>query len=89
MGADRALSLLDQMLWNAALVSAPILGSILLVGVIISILQVATQIQEMTLTYVPKLIVTALLLIFLGSWMIGHLTQFARGLLLTIPSLAG
>lgn len=88
MGADRALSLLDQMLWRAALVSAPILAAILIVGVLISVLQVATQIQEMTLTYVPKLVVTTLLLIFLGSWMMGQLTQFARGLFMAIPSLA-
>lgn len=88
MGADRALSLLNQMLWNAALVSAPILGAILLVGVIISVLQVATQIQEMTLTYVPKLIVATALLILLGSWMMGHLTQFAKAMLLTIPDIA-
>jgi flagellar biosynthetic protein FliQ len=74
MTADRALSLLDQMLWNAALLSAPILLTILVIGVLISVIQVATQIQEMTLTYVPKLIVTALLLVFLGSWMVAHLT---------------
>jgi flagellar biosynthetic protein FliQ len=89
MTADRALSLLDQMLWNAALLSAPILLTILVVGVLISVVQVATQIQEMTLTYVPKLIVTALLLVFLGSWMVAHLTQFAKGLFLAIPSIAG
>jgi len=87
MGADRALSLLNHMLWTAALVSAPILATILVVGVIISILQVATQIQEMTLTYVPKLVVTAALMIFLGSWMMGQLTQFARELLASIPTL--
>lgn len=89
MNADRAISMLDHMLWYAALVSAPILSAILLVGVIISVFQVATQIQEMTLTYVPKLVVTGLLLIFLGSWMMAQLTQFARDLLMTIPSLAG
>lgn len=89
MGTGRALSLLDDMLWRAALVSAPILGAILIIGVIISILQVATQIQEMTLTYVPKLIVTTLLLIFLGSWMMGQLTDFARRLFLAIPGIAG
>ena len=87
MTADRALSLLDQMLWNALIVAAPILGAILLVGVLISILQVATQIQEMTLTYVPKLLVASLLLIFLGPWMLGLLTQFTQELFLGIPSL--
>ena len=75
------------MLWNAALVSGPILLAILLVGVLISVFQVATQIQEMTLTYVPKLVVSGLLLVFLGSWMLGKVTSFARELLLAIPGL--
>ncbi|MEQ1540683.1 MAG: flagellar biosynthetic protein FliQ [Novosphingobium sp.] len=87
MTGDQALTLLDRMLWTAALVSAPILLSILLIGVIISVIQVATQIQEMTLTYVPKLLASAFLLIVLGSWMLGKLTGFARELLLAIPDL--
>ncbi len=87
MTGDQALTLLDRMLWNAALVSAPILLAILLVGVIISVFQVATQIQEMTLTYVPKLLVSVLLLILLGSWMLGTISGFARELLLSIPDL--
>jgi len=76
------------MLWTAAIVAGPILGAILIVGILISVIQVATQIQEMTLTYVPKLIVSVVLLIILGSWMIGKLVQFSRGLFLLIPSLA-
>ncbi len=88
MGTDRALSLLDQMLWTAFLVSGPILAAVLIVGVLISVLQVATQIQEMTLTYVPKLLVSGFLLMFLGPWMIGRIIQFAQGLFLSIPSLA-
>lgn len=87
MGADRALNLLDQMLWTAAIVSAPILGAILIVGVLISIIQVATQIQEMTITFVPKLMVVTLLLIFLGSWMMRELTQFASAMMQVLPNL--
>ncbi|WP_246623842.1 flagellar biosynthetic protein FliQ [Sphingomonas colocasiae] len=87
MGADRAISMLDGMLWRAALVSAPLLFAILLVGVIISIVQVATQVQEMTLTFVPKLIVATLVLVFLGSWMMRQVSQFAEALFLSIPSL--
>lgn len=89
MNADQALSLLDKMLLNAAIIAGPLLLAILLTGVVISILQVATQIQEMTLTYVPKLIVAGLLLVLLGSWMLGRLTGFAKGLLLAIPDLVG
>lgn len=88
MGADRALSLLDQMLWTAAIAAGPLLAAVLIVGVLISVLQVATQVQEMTLTFVPKLIVSAAVLIFLGSWMMRQLTQFAEGLFLAIPTLA-
>lgn len=76
------------MLWNCLVVAGPVLAATLLVGVVISVLQVATQIQEATLSYVPKLLVTALLLIALGPWMIGRVTDFARALYLAIPSLA-
>jgi flagellar biosynthesis protein FliQ len=76
------------MLWNAALVSGPVLVAILLVGLAISVLQVATQIQEMTLTFVPKLLVTGLLMVFLGSWTMGKIAGFARELLLSIPNIA-
>lgn len=89
MTADQALSLLDRMLWNTALVSGPILAAILLVGLLISVLQVATQIQEMTLTFVPKLLVTGLLMVFLGSWIMGKIAGFAKELLLAIPGLSG
>lgn len=76
------------MLWTCMVVAGPVLAAIMITGIIISVLQVATQIQEMTLTYVPKLLVTSLLLIFLGSWMMRQLTGFARDLFLAIPTLA-
>lgn len=86
--ADRALNLLNDMLWNCLVVAGPILAITLLVGLAISVLQVATQLQEMTLSYVPKLLAAALLLIMLGPWMIARITDFARGLYLIIPTLA-
>lgn len=70
--------LMNEMLWVAALVAAPILISTLVVGVLISVIQVATQIQEMTISYVPKLAVAALILILLGGWMMGRIGEFAR-----------
>lgn len=88
MEADRALNLLNDMLWNCMVVGGPILIATLLVGVAISVLQVATQLQEVTLSYVPKLLTAALLLILLGPWMISRVTDFARALYLSIPSLA-
>lgn len=88
MGADRALSLMDLMLWDALIIAAPILLTTLLIGLIVSIFQVATQIQEITLSYVPKIVAAALLLILLGPWMVGRMTELARSLFLTIPTLA-
>lgn len=70
------------------IVGAPILIATLIVGLVISVLQVATQIQEITLSYVPKLFVAALTLALLGGWMLGRITQFATALYLSIPSLS-
>ena len=87
MGSDQALGLMNQLLWNSVIIAAPVLGAALVVGLIVSVLQVATQLQEMTLSYVPKLLASALVLIGLGPWMIGRITQFAIATIETIPQL--
>lgn len=69
------------------LVAGPVLAAALIVGLLISVLQVATQLQEMTLSYVPKLLVSGVVLIFLGPWMIGRITQFALEMIALIPNL--
>ena len=86
--ADRALNLLNDMLWQCLVVAAPILLATLAIGLVISVFQVATQIQEATLSYVPKILVAAAIMIALGPWMMTRITDFARGLYLAIPSLA-
>lgn len=88
MGSDRALGLVYEALWNAMVIAGPVLLAALVVGLVISVFQVATQIQEMTLSYVPKMLVTAFALIALGPWMLSRLTDFARSLYLLIPTLA-
>ena len=87
MRADQATELMNQLLWNCFLISAPLLGACLLVGLLISVLQVATQLQEMTLSYVPKLFVAGLVLVALGPWMIHRVTQFAIQMIKLIPSM--
>ncbi|MEZ5708948.1 MAG: flagellar biosynthetic protein FliQ [Blastomonas sp.] len=89
MGTDQALGFLNGMLWNALIIAAPILLATLLVGLAISILQVATQIQEITLSYVPKIAMAAFMLILLGPWMSATIATYARTLYLSIPDLAG
>ncbi|GAB3040366.1 flagellar biosynthesis protein FliQ [Oleiagrimonas citrea] len=81
MDADLAMHLLAETLLTAAKVSAPILLSTLAVGLIISILQVVTQIQEMTLTFIPKLITVVVVFLFAGAWMIDIVVGFARHLI--------
>lgn len=88
MTPDRALDFLNDMLWSAAVIGGPVMLATLLVGLTVSVFQVATQIQEITLSYVPKIVVAGLMLILLGPWMISTLTGYARDLYLTIPSLA-
>lgn len=63
---------------TAAKVSAPILITVLVLGLVISILQATTQIQEQTLTFVPKLLAAAAVGIFLGSWMLQTLISFTN-----------
>ena len=77
MGADQAMELMSQLFWNSLLVAAPVVGVAMLVGLTISVLQVATQLQEMTLSYVPKLLAATLTLILIGPWMIHKITEFA------------
>lgn len=88
MGADRALELINQLLWNALLVAGPVLLVALVVGLAISVIQVATQLQEMTLSYVPKLVAAVFVLIALGPWMIHQVTRFATQTIQLIPSLS-
>jgi flagellar biosynthesis protein FliQ len=77
MTQDQAVGMMNQMLLQCMIIAGPVLAGILIVGLLISVVQATTQLQEMTLSYVPKMLVAGLLLIWLGPWMIGRLTQFA------------
>lgn len=85
MTSDFALALTNEMLWTAIMISAPVLGLSMLVGLTISIFQVVTQIQEMSLTFVPKILAVAFALIVFGSWMMNVLLSFATRLISNIP----
>ncbi len=67
------------------LVSLPILGMALLAGLVISIFQAVTQINEMTLTFVPKILVVLLGLLFLAPWMLEHMMTFTIAVMEHIP----
>jgi len=72
-----------------ALLAAPLLLSALVVGLLIGMLQAATQINEMTLTFVPKLIVVALVILIAGPALLNTLLSFTTGLIKSIPDLIG
>jgi flagellar biosynthesis protein FliQ len=76
-------------LLTAMKVCGPILISTLVVGLVVSIVQSATQIQESTLTFVPKLLVAAVVLVVTGSWCLRVLEGFTRALFASVPTLLG
>ncbi len=86
MTTDFALALTNEMLWTGILISAPVLLLSMLVGLLISILQVVTQVQEMSLTFVPKILTVALVLIGFGPWMMRKLLRFASSTIANIPN---
>lgn len=86
MTADLAMRLMGDLLMVALLIGAPLLGITMLVGLVISILQVVTQVQEMSLTFIPKLIAAGVVLVLFGPWMLRKLTAYATGLIGSIPS---
>ncbi|MBF0137598.1 MAG: flagellar biosynthesis protein FliQ [Magnetococcus sp. DMHC-1] len=73
----------------ALLISAPMLLTALVVGIVISLFQAVTQIQEMTLTFIPKILATFLALILTLPWMMMKLTDYFRNLLESIPNMIG
>ena len=73
----------------AVTVALPLLGATLVVGIIISIFQAVTSIQEMTLTFIPKILVVAAVLYFLGPWMGQMLIAFSTELLGNLPAYIG
>lgn len=89
MTPEMVLDVGREALTVTALLAAPLLLSALAVGLIVGMFQAATQIQEQTLTFIPKLMVMAVALIFCGSWMLGVLTDFSINLITRIPELIG
>lgn len=86
MTADNATAMLSQLLWEAFLVGLPLLAVTLAVGLLVSVVQVVTQLQEMSLSYVPKLFAALLVLMAFGPWMLGRITSYASSLLGTLSS---
>jgi flagellar biosynthetic protein FliQ len=89
VGQDVVISLATQALQLALLVSLPILLVALTVGLVVSIFQAMTQIQEQTLTFIPKILAAAAVMVIGGPWMLDQLITYTRELWQQIPQLIG
>lgn len=89
MGDQAVINIAVMTMVVAAKIAGPILIVSLSIGLGISLLQSITQIQEVTLTFVPKLVGVALVIIITGNWMLGELTGFTEELFGLIPDLIG
>jgi flagellar biosynthetic protein FliQ len=89
MDSQQAFHLGQQGLYMLLLVSAPLLLTVLVVGLVISIFQAATQINEATLSFVPKVVAAVAVLAIAGPWMLTMLVEYIQRTLLAIPTAVG
>ena len=87
MDTSSVIDLAREAMWVTIMVSAPLLAVVLVIGVLIRIVQAATSINEMTLSFIPKLIGLALAIVICGNWQIAILVDYARGMFQRIPAL--
>ena len=89
MNAGMVIDIGRQAIEIALMMAAPLFLAALLTGLLISVFQAATQINEMTLSFVPKLVAIFITMVIAGPWMITLITDFASRLITSIPSLIG
>ena len=89
MSQDEVVSLVVDMMGVALKVALPMLLASLVVGLAVSIFQAVTQIQEQTLSFIPKVVALAVLVVVAGPWMLGQIVSYTENLYQQIPSLIG
>ena len=89
MGPETVLDIGREALWLAVMLAGPLLGAALAVGLFIGVIQAATQIQEMTLSFIPKLLALVIVLFIVGPWMLRIVVTFSERLFMDIPGLVG
>jgi flagellar biosynthetic protein FliQ len=89
MTPETVVTIGRQALELTLMLSAPLLITALAVGLIVGIFQAATQINEMTLSFIPKLLAMAAVLALTGPWMLRHLVEYTRNLIQGIPGMIG
>ena len=85
MNSEFVMTIARQAIETTILIASPLLGSALIIGIIVSIFQAATQINEATLSFIPKLLGVLIVIIILGPWILGLLTDYMFQILTNIP----
>lgn len=86
MNAQMVLTLGQEALLTLLMASAPVLGAVLIVGLLVSLFQAVTQIQEATLAFVPKLIAAVAVLTWMGPWMLKLMVEFIVRIFSALPA---
>jgi flagellar biosynthesis protein FliQ len=89
MTPEAVMTLAHQAMMIALLLAAPLLLVALVVGLVVSLFQAATQINETTLSFIPKLLAVAVTLVIAGPWMLTMMLDYLRHVLTSVPQLAG
>jgi flagellar biosynthesis protein FliQ len=89
MNQDTVVSLATQAMTLAVEIAGPMMLVGLVIGLVVSIFQAVTSIQEQSLSFIPKIIGLAALIVILGPWMLGQLVNYAQNLYMSIPQLIG
>ncbi|AIM14968.1 MULTISPECIES: flagellar biosynthesis protein FliQ [Neobacillus] len=89
MAAELVLKIAQESIYTILIVIAPVVGVALIVGLLISIFQAATQIQDQTMAFVPKIVAVFLSILFFGSWMLRHVVEFTENLLGNLSQFVG
>jgi flagellar biosynthesis protein FliQ len=89
MNEAAVLDIVARALWAAAMISAPILVTAMAVGLFVGLLQSVTQLQEATLSFVPKFAAVGLVIVISGAWMLQTMVDFTTELFRMVPGLVG
>ncbi|SDC62722.1 flagellar biosynthetic protein FliQ [Terribacillus halophilus] len=89
MSSEFVISIAERGIYTVLIVSGPLLILALAVGLIVSIFQATTQIQEQTLAFIPKIVAVLVGLVFFGPWMLTRMVEFAAGILQNLDQFVG
>jgi flagellar biosynthesis protein FliQ len=86
---ESVITIAEQGIWMVIMICGPLLALALIVGLIVSIFQATTQIQEQTLAFVPKIVAVLLGLVFFGPWMLSHMLSYANEIFTNLTRYVG